>query len=63
MITNRIITKLAKDTGISGPMSNDFMKFALSVVEECAQFQEIRSTERHGYDKYDDAGAIRSHFS
>ena len=28
------------------------------VKKECAKLQRKRSTERHGYDKYDDAAAI-----
>lgn len=36
--------------------------FAAALVNQCAQVQASRSTFRHGYDKHEDAEAIRRHF-
>ena len=37
-------------------------KFAELIIKECAELQEKRSCERHGYDKYQDAQNILDHF-
>lgn len=45
------------------PYNNDFAReFAKLIVEECAAVQFERSTQRHGYDKHEDAQAIKDHF-
>ena len=37
-------------------------KFAELIVLECSEIQNKRSCERHGYDKHEDARAIKQHF-
>lgn len=38
------------------------VRFSDSLVAACAQVQTDRSSQRHGYDKYDDGGAIVQYF-
>lgn len=42
--------------------TEQLMYFSASLVEACAKVQTDRSSRRHGYDKYDDGGAIFQYF-
>ena len=42
--------------------SVELERFAKLVIEECAHFQYIRAIYRDGYDKHEDAEAMRSFF-
>ena len=71
---NELIEKLAEKAGFSvygeiyspndedSPITKNIEKFAELIVLECSEIQNKRSCERHGYDKHEDAKAIKQHF-
>jgi len=61
---NERIKELALQAGWSGfeALDERHQKFAELIVRECAGVQMKRSCERHGYDKHEDAQAIKQHF-
>ena len=66
-MTNDEILQAAKDAGFNyayaSMWQDELERFAAIIekrtIERCAELQYTRSCTRHGYDKHDDAAAIR----